>query len=89
MKKYFFSQEDERLKRKTETEAFKHFEEILDLIYKLDLSFEEASELLKITPEEYIDYLYGEENISKEEYQEAMKELKAYKGKKDAKIGIG
>lgn len=85
MKKYFFSQEDERQKKKTETDAFKYSEELLDLIYKLDLSFEGAAELLNITPEEYIDYLYGEENISKEEYQEAIKELKAYKDKKTQK----
>ena len=82
MKKYFFSQEDERLKKKTETEAFKFSEEILDIIYKLDLSFEEAAELLKITPEEYINYLYGEENISNEEYQEAIKELWPTRAKK-------
>ena len=68
LKRYFFWD-------KRQTEQFILSEKLLDLRYDVGLSFDETAEVLNLSPEDYIDYEYGLDNIPVEEYYRCIKIL--------------
>ena len=83
MNKYFFSSDNKYLQDKMKTEEFKYSEKLLDLRYELGLNFKEVADILNLKVDEYIDYEYGESNISKEDYIKAIEKLENYKLKEE------
>ena len=73
--KYFFAHNNPRLQKKMESEHFKLSEQILDLKYQIDLSFEKLTKELNITVEEFVDMEYGEDHISIEKYEDVISRL--------------
>ncbi|NLJ94099.1 MAG: hypothetical protein GX326_01195 [Clostridiaceae bacterium] len=73
---YFFAKNNPNLQEKMATEQFKLSEQILDLRYQLNLTFEEIVDELNVTAEEYLDMEYGEKKISVEKYEAVILQLK-------------
>ena len=68
MKIVLFTKDNEYIQKKIKTKQFELSERILDIRYELGLNFHEMTELLNMKPEEYIDFEYGNTNISVDDY---------------------
>ena len=57
------------------SEQFPYSEQIMEFRIKNELDIKQISNLLKITPEEYLDYEYCNLNIPTEKYISTLKKL--------------
>lgn len=76
--KYFFTKDNEYIQNKIKTKQFELSEKILDKRYELKLGFYEMAELLELSPEDYIDYEYGDTSIPVESYLKVLEQLDKY-----------
>lgn len=75
---YILGIENESVKEKLNSEQFRLSEIIMDKRFELDLSIDEMAEIIKETPEEYLNLEYGEVNISIEKFRKAIKAINLY-----------
>lgn len=67
------------IEEKINTDQFKISEEILDIRFKKGLSFDEAAQVVGLSPEKYIKFEYGDSDINVSEYCKVIHKLKDYK----------
>ena len=58
-----------------DSEQFPYSEQIMEFRIKNELTIQDISKLLEITPEEYLDYEYCELNIPTEKYINILEKL--------------
>ena len=71
------------INEKLESEQFKYSEQIMDMRIMLQLTPNEIAKFLNITPEQYIDYEYCEQNIPVKQYKEMLTNLSLFLLTKD------
>lgn len=63
------------------SEQFQYSEEIMGMRIELELDIYQMSEILKVTPEFYLDIEYSSLDIPVDTYKEILHKLKKYKTK--------
>lgn len=69
-----------------QTEQYSLSNQIVKLRVQSNLSLEDLATKLGITPEEYLDYEYGETKYSVEEYKHLITKIEQIKGRYEARI---
>ena len=74
-----FTKDNEYIQKKINTKQFELSERILNIRYELGLDLHEMAKLLNLKPEEYIDFEYGNTNISVDDYLKVIEILESKK----------
>ncbi len=78
---YVLGTQNKKVAAKMQSEQFKISEVLLDKRFELGLNVKELSEIVGITPKEYVDLEYGEPTIDIENYLKAIKSIEMYEKK--------
>ncbi len=78
---YVLGTQNKKVAAKMQSEQFKISEVLLDKRFELGLNVKELSEIVGITPKEYVDLEYGEPTIDIENYLKAIKSIEIYEKK--------
>lgn len=78
---YVLGTHNKKVAAKMQSEQFKLSEVLLDKRFELGLNVNEISEIVGLTPQEYVDLEYGEPTIDIENYLNAIKNIEMYEKK--------